>query len=268
MARPTGPGWRQRPGDRQGGRRQDPGHRPRGRHPAPSRRRQSAARRCRALAAAAGLPRSTIHRIVGRPGRASTSWRGTRGAASPSSSLGLVSLALSRRQRLSDTVRPVLEDAGAPQSARPSTSSCFGARTVVFVDQVIGASAPGRLRHRRGAAGPLHGLRQGAARRAAARRGRAPAAREAQGVHAAHDHRPRRPVRGARRRPARRASPSTTRNRPTASRPSARVIRNAWGEAAAVTIPVPTHGLAGREEELGGALLETCDELDDALGRS
>ena len=40
------------------------------------------------------------------------------------------------------------------------------------------------------------------------------------------------------------------------------VVRNAWGEVAAITIPVPSQRFAGREDELAAALLETCDEID------
>ena len=62
----------------------------------------------RMLAVATGLPRSTVHRIVvALASEHLVVWDPERGVADLG--LGLVSLALARRQRLRDAVRPHLE---------------------------------------------------------------------------------------------------------------------------------------------------------------
>ncbi len=218
-----------------------------------------------ALAVAAGLPRSTTHRIVcALAAENLVAWDPSLGLAELGP--GLVTLALSRRRRMSDTVHPRLE-ALSRRVGETVDLVVLRGETVLFVDQIVGrqvlvVSALGALL-------PAHCTAGGKALLAAL---------------------PPREV--ARLLPARLQpfTPATITDRTDLEKELAviqvsrvaydreehtqgvsavgAVIRNAWGEVAAVTIPVPTQRFAGQEERLAVALLETCDELDDALLRT
>jgi len=219
----------------------------------------------RAVADATGLPRSTVHRIVvALAAENLVVWNPERGVAELG--LGLVSLALSRRQRLRDAVRPYLE---ALMRRVDETVDLVVLRddTVVFVDQVMAHQL--LVVSAIGAVLPVHCTACGKALLAAL---------------------PPEDVERILPQKLRAYTPRTIIDRAQlldelalirASRLAVDfdehtvgvsavggAIRNAWGEVAAVTIPVPTPRFLGREEELGEALLETCDEINDALLRN
>jgi DNA-binding IclR family transcriptional regulator len=218
----------------------------------------------RSVATATGLPRSTVHRIVvALAAENLVVWDPTRGRAELG--MGLVSLALSRRHRLRDMVRPQLE-ALARRVDETVDLVVLRGGTVVFVDQIIAHQI--LVVSAMGAALPAHCTAGGKALLAALRRGE---------------------VERLLPQELERFTPHTIADRDELIEQLAvvqisrlaydreehtvgvsavgAVVRNAWGEVAAVTIPVPSQRFAGREEELSVALLETCDELDDALSR-
>jgi DNA-binding IclR family transcriptional regulator len=218
----------------------------------------------RALAAATGLPRSTVHRIVvALAGEHLVVWDPERGVAELS--LGLVSLALSRRQRLRDSVHPYLE-ALARRIDETVDLVVLRGETVVFVDQVIAHKL--LVVSAMGAVLPVHCTACGKALLAALppeeAEGLLPEKLEALTPHTITD----REVlleELARIRATRLAFDHDEHTDGVSA--VGAVIHNAWGEAAAVTIPLPTTRFTGREQELGRALLETCDELNAAMGR-
>ena len=219
----------------------------------------------RTLAESTGLPRSTVHRIVvALAGEDLVVWDPKRGVAELG--LGLVSLALSRRQRLRDAVRPYLE-ALVRRVDETVDLVVLRGETAVFVDQVMAhqilvVSAVGAVL-------PVHCTACGKALLAALP-----------------------PEEAKRRLPERLVAytPNTITDRAALMEELAlirasglafdrdehtagvsavgAVVHNAWGEIASVTIPVPTLRFVGREEELGEALLATCAELDDVLLRT
>lgn len=219
----------------------------------------------RSLADATGLPRSTVHRIVvALAGENLVVWDPKRGVTELG--LGLVSLALSRRQRLRDAVRPYLE---ALMRRVDETVDLVVLRgeTVVFVDQVMAHQL--LVVSAIGAVLPVHCTACGKALLAAL---------------------PPEDVERILPKKLMAYTPHTITDRAQLLEELALVrssrlafdrdehtvgvsavggvVRNAWGEVAAVTIPVPTQRFTGREEELGEALLATCDELNDALLRA
>ena len=216
----------------------------------------------RSLAEATGLPRSTVHRIVvALAAENLVAWDPERGVAELG--LGLISLALSRRQRLRDAARPYLE---ALMRRVDETVDLVVLRgeTVVFVDQVMA--------HRLlvvsaiGAVLPVHCTACGKALLAALPPADAerilPQTLKAYTPHTITDRA--RFLEGLA--VVRASRLAFDRNEHTVGVSAVGgVIRNAWGEVAAVTIPVPTQRFTGREEELGEALLATCDELNDVL---
>ena len=216
------------------------------------------------LAEATGLPRSTVHRIVvALAGEHLAVWDPERGVAELG--LGLVSLALSRRQRLRDSIRPHLE-ALVRRVDETVDLVVLQGETVVFVDQVMAHQL--LVVSAIGAVLPVHCTACGKALLAALPPEEAerllPAKltpftehtitdREVLFEELAH-------VR------ATRLAFDHAEHTEGVSAVGA-VIHTAWGEAAAITIPLPTLRLKGREQDLGRALLDTCDELDAALGR-
>jgi DNA-binding IclR family transcriptional regulator len=218
----------------------------------------------RSLAAATGLPRSTVHRIVvALAGEHLVVWDPERGVAELG--LGLVSLALSRRQRLRDAVRPYLE-ALVRRVDETADLVVLRGDTVVFVDQVMAHQL--LVVSAIGAVLPVHCTACGKALLAAL------PLEDAERVlpHTLEAHTPLTITDSARLfeelalvRSSRLAFDRDEHTVGVSAVGS--VIRNAWGEVAAVTIPVPTQRFTGREEELGEALLATCDELNDVLLR-
>jgi DNA-binding IclR family transcriptional regulator len=218
----------------------------------------------RVLAEATGLPRSTVHRIVvALAGEHLVVWDPERGVAELS--LGLISLALSRRQRLRDSVHPYLE-ALARRIDETVDLVVLRGETVVFVDQVIAHKL--LVVSAMGAVLPVHCTACGKALLAALppaeAEGLLPEELEAFTPHTITD----REVlleELAHIRTTRLAFDHDEQTDGVSA--VGAVIHNAWGEAAAVTIPLPSTRLRGREQELGRALLECCDELDAAIGR-
>ena len=218
----------------------------------------------RALAEATGLPRSTVHRIVvALAGEHLVVWDPERGVAELS--LGLISLALSRRQRLRDSVHPYLE-ALARRMDETVDLVVLRGENVVFVDQVIAHKL--LVVSAMGAVLPVHCTACGKALLAALppeeAEGLLPEKLEAFTPHTITD----REVlleELAHIRATRLAFDHDEQTEGVSA--VGAVIHNAWGEAAAVTIPLPSTRLKGREQELGRALLETCDELNTAIGR-
>ena len=216
----------------------------------------------RSLAAATGLPRSTVHRIVvALAGENLVVWDPKRGVAELG--LGLMSLALSRRQRLRDSVRPHLE-ALVRRVDETADLVVLRGESVVFVDQVMAhqmlvVSAVGAVL-------PVHCTACGKALLAALPPEDAerilPQTLEVFTPSTITD---RRRLLGELDL-IRSSRLAIDRDEHTVGVSAiGSVIRNAWGEVAAITIPVPTLRFTGREEELGEALLATCDELNDVL---
>jgi len=216
----------------------------------------------RSVAEVTGLPRSTVHRIVVALAAEDLAvWDPERGRAELS--LGLVSLALSRRQRLRDVVHPHIE-ALARRVHETVDLVVLRGDQVVFVDQVVAQRI--LVVSTLGAALPAHCTSGGKALLAAL---------------------PREAVVRLLPETMERFTPHTITARDKlvdqlseiqVSRVAydreehtvgvsaiATVVRNAWGEVAALTIPVPSQRFGGREEELSAALLETCDGLNLAL---
>ena len=175
-------------------------------------------------------------------------------------------MTLSRRRSLRDAVRPHLEALSRRVDETVDLVVLRGDKAA-FVDQVMAHQLLVVSAHGRDAPRPLHGVRQGPPGGTPPGRGRAPPAGQAAAIHA--------------------PATITDRERLLAELDAVRadriaydrdehvvgvsavgaVIHDAWGEVASVTIPVPSQRFAGHEEELGAALLETCDELDRALTR-
>jgi DNA-binding IclR family transcriptional regulator len=216
----------------------------------------------RSLATATGLPRSTVHRIVvALAAENLVVWDPNRGLAELG--LGLMSLALSRRQRLRDAVRPHLE-ALVRRVDETADLVVLRGESVVFVDQVMahqilvvsvvgavqctGSTACGKAL--------LAALPPEDAERIL------PQELEAFTPHTVTD-RTRILEELALIRSSRLAFDRDEHTVGVSAVGS--VVRNAWGEVAAITVPVPTQRFAGREEVLAEALLETCDRVDDAL---
>jgi DNA-binding IclR family transcriptional regulator len=218
----------------------------------------------RSLADATGLPRSTVHRIVvALAGENLVVWDPGRGVAELG--LGLISLALSRRQRLRDAVRPYIE---ALMRRVDETVDLVVLRgeTVVFVDQVMAHQL--LVVSAIGAVLPVHCTACGKALLAALTPDEVerilPKKLRAYTPHTITD-RAQLLEELALIRSSRLAF---DRDEHTVGVSAVGgVIRNAWGEVAGITIPVPTQRFTGREEELGDALLATCDELNGALLR-
>ena len=218
----------------------------------------------RSLADATGLPRSTVHRIVvALASEKLLVWDPERGVAELG--LGLVSLALSRRQRLRDAVRPYLE-ALVRRVDETVDLVVLRGESVVFVDQVMAHQL--LVVSAIGAVLPVHCTACGKALLAALPPEDAerilPQTLKAYTPHTITD-RARLFEELVLVRSSRLAFDRDEHT--TGVSAVGGVIRNAWGEVAAVTIPVPTQRFTGREEELGEALLATCDELNDVLLR-
>jgi DNA-binding IclR family transcriptional regulator len=215
------------------------------------------------LAEATGLPRSTVHRIVvALAGEHLVVWDPERGVAELS--LGLVSLALSHRQRLRDCVRPFLEMLVSRVDETVDLVVLQG-ENVVFVDQVMAHQL--LVVSAIGAVLPVHCTACGKALLAELPREEAerllPAKLKAFTPYTITD----REVLFDELSHVRETRLAFDHDEQTDGISAVgAVIRNAWGEAAAVTIPLPTMRLKGREQELGRALLDTCDELNAALG--
>ncbi len=219
----------------------------------------------KALAAATGLPRSTVHRIVvALASEQLVVWDPERGVAEIS--LGLVSLALSRRQRLRDSVHPFLE-ALARRVDETVDLVVLRGETCVFVDQVMAHQL--LVVSAMGAVLPVHCTACGKALLAALPPEEAESLLPEQlKMYTSHTITDRAVLLEelAHIRATRLAFDHDEQTEGISA--VGAVVHNAWGEAAAVTIPLPTLRLKGREQELGRALLETCDELDAAIGRS
>jgi DNA-binding IclR family transcriptional regulator len=218
----------------------------------------------KALAAATGLPRSTVHRIVvALASEQLVVWDPERGVAEIS--LGLVSLALSRRQRLRDSVHPFLETLARRVDETVDLVVLRG-ETCVFVDQVMAHQL--LVVSAMGAVLPVHCTACGKALLAALPPEEAESLLPEQlKMYTSHTITDRAVLLEelAHIRATRLAFDHDEQTEGISA--VGAVVHNAWGEAAAVTIPLPTLRLKGREHELGRALLETCDELDAAIGR-
>jgi DNA-binding IclR family transcriptional regulator len=219
----------------------------------------------RSLAGATGLPRSTVHRIVvALAAENLVVWDPERGVAELG--LGLVSLALSRRQRLRDVVRPYLE-ALVRRVDETADLTVIRGDAVVVVDQVMAHQI--LVVSAIGATLPLHATACGKALLSALPADDVdrllPPTLTAHTPHTITD------------REKLLASIAEIRTNGVAFDHDEHTvgvsavggaIRDAWGEIAAVTVPVPTQRFLGREEEIAAALLETCRELNDALLRA
>jgi DNA-binding IclR family transcriptional regulator len=215
----------------------------------------------RMLAVATGLPRSTVHRIVvALASEHLVVWDPERGVADLG--LGLVSLALARRQRLRDAVRPHLESLVRRTNETADLAVLRGG-TAVIVDQVMA--------HRLlvvsaiGAPLPVHATACGKALLAGLR------PEEAEHVLPQK---------------LKSYTPNTITDRSVLLEQIAEVratglawdhdehtmgvsgvagmIHDAWGETAVITIPVPSLRFGGREPELGHALRTTCERFSGA----
>jgi DNA-binding IclR family transcriptional regulator len=216
-----------------------------------------------ALAVAVGLPRSTAHRIVSAlEAESFVVWDSQLGVVRLG--LGLVPHTQGRRRRLRDTVRPYLESLSRRIDETVDLAVLRG-DTVLFIDQV---TAPQRLLlvSAIGAILPAHCTACGKALLATLPEGEV--------THLLPQK-------------LQRYTAATVIDRSTlleelkviqVSRVAfdhnehtdgisavGAVVRNAWGEVASVTAPIPTQRFEGREEELAVALLEMCDELDSAM---
>lgn len=218
----------------------------------------------RSLSDDTGLPRSTVHRIVVALAAENLAvWDPERGVAELA--LGLISLALSRRQRLRDAVRPYLEALVRKVDETVDLVTLRG-ETVLFVDQVMAhqllvISAIGAML-------PVHCTACGKALLAALPPEDAerilPKTLKAYTPHTITD----RTQLLEQLEQVRSSRLAFDHDEHTVGVSAVGgVIHNAWGEVAAITIPVPTLRFAGREEEFGRALLDTCDQLDDVLMR-
>jgi DNA-binding IclR family transcriptional regulator len=217
----------------------------------------------RAVADATGLARSTVHRIVVALAEEDlVSWDSGRGTAELGT--GLIALAHARRQRLRDRVRSYIEALSRRVDETVDVVVLRGA-SVVFVDQVVARQL--LVVSAMGAVLPAHVTACGKALLAALPR-----------EEVLHLLPPR----------LERFTPNTIVDRDELLRQLevvkvsrlaydhdeqvegisavAGVVRNAWGEVASITIPVPSSRFAGREAELSAALLETCDEINERLG--
>jgi DNA-binding IclR family transcriptional regulator len=219
----------------------------------------------RTLAETTGLPRSTVHRIVvALAAEQLVAWDPELGVAELG--LGLVSLALARRQRLRDAVHPYLEALSRRVDETVDLVVLRG-DSVVFIDQVVA--------HRllvvsaMGAVLPVHCTACGKALLAAL---------------------PSPEVDRLLSQELRAFTPHTITDRDGLLEEVGRVratglafdrdehtegvsavgalVRNAWDEVASVTIPVPTLRFRGRERLLGEELLATCREISAALLRA
>ncbi len=218
----------------------------------------------KALAAATGLPRSTVHRIVvALASEHLVVWDPERGVAEIS--LGLVSLALSRRQRLRDSVHPFLE-ALARRVDETVDLVVLRGETCVFVDQVMAHQL--LVVSAMGAVLPVHCTACGKALLAALPPEEVESLLpEKLKMYTSHTITDRAVLLEelAHIRATRLAFDHDEHTEGISA--VGAVVHNAWGEAAAVTIPLPTLRLKGRDQELGRALLETCEELGAAIGR-
>jgi DNA-binding IclR family transcriptional regulator len=217
------------------------------------------------LAVAAGLPRSTTHRIVcALAAENLVAWDPQLGLAELG--FGLVTLALSRRRRLRDAVHPYLEALSRRVDETVDLVVLRG-DAVLFVDQVMARRI--LVVSAMGAVLPVHCTAGGKALLSALPPGEVerllPARLEAFTSKTITD-----------RAELLRELAVIQVSRVAYDREEhvvgvsavGAVVRNAWGEVAAITVPAPSQRFVGREEELAVALLETCDELDDALTRS
>ena len=217
----------------------------------------------RALAESTGLPRSTVHRIVvALADENLVTWHAGDGVAQLS--LGLVSLALSRRQRLSDDVHPHLEALCRKVGETVDLVVMRGA-SCVFIDHVqahdvLLVSALGTIL-------PAHCTACGKALLAAL------PAEEVESLlpqrleeYTPHTITDRDDLLGELAR-IRETGLAFDRDEHTDGISALGVvIHDAWGEAAAVTIPVLSSRLKEREQELSRELRRTCDALDLAFG--
>jgi DNA-binding IclR family transcriptional regulator len=217
----------------------------------------------RAVADATGLARSTVHRIVvALAAEDLVTWDPERGTAELGT--GVIALAHARRRRLRDSVRPHIEALSRRLDETVDVVVLRGA-SVVFIDQVVARQL--LVVSAMGAVLPAHVTACGKALLAALPREEVlhllPATLE-------------------------QLTPNTIVDRDELLRQLevvkvsrlaydheeqvegisavAGLVRNAWGEVASITIPVPSSRFAGREAELSAALLETCDEINERLG--
>jgi DNA-binding IclR family transcriptional regulator len=217
----------------------------------------------RAIAEATGLPRSTVHRIVvALAAEDLVAWDAERGTAELGT--GLVALAHARQQRLHEAVHPYLQALSARVDETVDLVVLRGA-SVVFVDQVVARQL--LVVSAMGAVMPAHVTACGKALLAALP--------TEELVHLLPP-------------TLQRLTPHTITDRDELLRhldvirvsrlaydheeqlegicAVAGLVRNAWGEVASITIPVPSSRFPGREAELSTALLETCDEINERLG--
>jgi DNA-binding IclR family transcriptional regulator len=217
----------------------------------------------RAVAEATRLPRSTVHRIVvALAAEDLVAWDAERGVAELGT--GLVALAHARKQRLHEAVRPYLVGLSARVDETVDLVVLRGA-SVVFVDQVVARQL--LVVSAMGAVMPAHVTACGKALLAALP--------PEEVVHLLPP-------------TLERVTPNSITDRDVLLRQLevikvsrlaydheeqlegisavAALVRNAWGEVASLTIPVPSTRFAGREAELCAALLETCDEINERLG--
>jgi DNA-binding IclR family transcriptional regulator len=214
------------------------------------------------LAAAAGLPRSTTYRIVvALAAEDFVAWEADIGLVQLG--LGLVPLALARRQRLRDAVWPYLE-ALSHRVGETADLATLRGDVVVFIDQVMAwqiltISAMGVTL-------PVHCTACGKALLATLP--------DEEIIRRLPEKLERFTARTITDRAAlleeiaevRATGVAFDRDEHTEGVSAlGAVIQDAWGEVASLTIPVPSQRFRGREEELAQALLQTCRELDEAL---
>jgi DNA-binding IclR family transcriptional regulator len=216
----------------------------------------------RDVAEATGLPRSTVHRIVlALADEELVSWDPVRGKAEIGT--GLVGLALGRGHRLRDTVRPYLETLSRRVDETVDLVLLRG-DSVVFVDQVVARQL--LVVSAMGAVLPAHATACGKALLSALPQDEVarllPAQLEACTANTITDR-----AELLRQLEVIKVSRLAYDHQEQAEGLSAvaALVRNAWGEVAAITIPAPSLRFAGREGALSAALLETCDELDRLL---
>lgn len=217
----------------------------------------------RLLAEATGLPRSTVHRIVvALAAEDLVTWDPERGTADLG--LGLVSLALSRRQRLRDAVRPHLQTL-VRRIEETADLAVLRGDTAVVVDQVTAHRM--LLVSAIGAPLPLHATACGKALLAGLGRDELelvlPQTLTSYTPNTVTD----RARLLAQVEEVRETGVAFDHDEHTVGVSGvAGLIHDAWGGTAAITIPVPTQRFAGREEEFSRALLATCRQFNEAAG--
>ena len=215
------------------------------------------------LADKVGLPRSTVHRIASALAQEHfVLWASPRGPLRLGP--GLIPLANVSRRSLRDIARPALQTLSRRLNETVELVVLQGS-SILFLDQVV---APQRLRlvSSIGATFPAHCTASGKVllaelREEEARRLLPPRLQR----YTSHTVTSRRELM---------RELATVREQRVAFDHEeytegicaiAAVIRDAFGDLASITVPMPTQRFVGNEEALTGALLETCDELNAVL---